>query len=73
MERFVYMVIWIHWGRSREMKLQVRLNSKESCTMNFINIPFHFRISPLYCSEVLVQKEDGPHDYLDARISFSSD
>jgi len=55
------------------MKLQVRLNSKESCTMNFINIPFHFRISPLYCSEVLVQKEDGPHDYLDARISFSSD
>ena len=46
-ERLVYMVIWIHRGRSREMKLQVRLNSKESCFNNFIIIPFQFRIESI--------------------------
>ena len=46
-ERLVYMVIWIHRGRSREMKLQVRLNSKESCISNFEVIPFNFRIKSI--------------------------
>ena len=46
-ERLVYMVIWIHRGRSREMNLQVRLNIKESCISNFVVIPFHIRIKSI--------------------------
>ena len=46
-ERLVYIVIWIHRGRSREMKLQVRFNSKESCISNMEVILFNFRIKSI--------------------------